>query len=86
MGATAPWLDPDEATKNHIIHSIAWKLAERLQNRIDKLKSSDLTMGDVIDEMRRQMAECAVDGNVLLARDISAEIEELLIWRDEEGK
>lgn len=83
LGASAPWIDEDEASYVHIQRQVADFLRGRLTARIRTLNSSDLNTEDVSIEIRRQMAECAVDGNLVLVSDLSDSLLALLGLRDD---
>ena len=70
LGASADWVDDGEATYEHTKRRVADHLRERLVSRIALLDQVDLSTDDVVTELRRQMAACAVDGNLMLASDL----------------
>ena len=57
-------------------------LQARLKNRLLQLNSIQLTTEGVVIEMRRQMSECAVDGNLMLASEISESLWALLQYKE----
>ena len=83
LGASAPWVDENEASYEHVRRQVADFLRGRLSARIRTLNSSDLNTEDVATEIRRQMAECAVDGNLVLVSDLSDGLLALLGLRDD---
>jgi len=85
LGASAPWVDDAEATYEHVKRELARELAERLKNRLEGLEKTDLSTEELATELRRQMAECAVDGNLVLAGELSEATWNLLQWRETEG-
>lgn len=74
LGAQADWVDPAEADFNHLKAEIALLLRRRLAVRMDEMKRVDLSTDAVVTELRRQMAECAVDGNLLLAGELADKV------------
>lgn len=70
IGPSAPWVDDAETTYEHTKRGVGAQLRDRLKARIAILDGSDLTTEEVATELRRQMAECAVDGNLILAADL----------------
>jgi hypothetical protein len=82
LGASAEWVDDGEVTYEHTKRRIADHLRERLVSRIALLDQVDLQTGDVTGELRRQMAECAVDGNLMLASDLGDATWDLLQHRE----
>ena len=83
IGASAPWIDEQEASYDHIRREVAGFLRDRLRSRIASLNSSELATEDVVLEMRRQMAECAVDSNFVLVSDLSEGLLALLAARED---
>ena len=82
MGASAPWVDDTETTYAHAKRQAADYLRDRLQARITLLDQIEVTTEQVATELRRQMAECAVDGNLMLASDLGEATWDLLQWRE----
>lgn len=85
LGASAPWIDDGEANYEHVKRQVADHLRKRLKARISALNRTDLTTEEVATELRRQMAECAVDGNLVLASDLGEATWALLQYRESEG-
>jgi hypothetical protein len=81
LGASAPWVDDEEATYEHAKRQVADHLRDRLKARITALSQTDLSTEEVATELRRQMAECAVDGNLMLASDLGEATWDLLQYR-----
>lgn len=82
LGASAPWVDDGESTFHHAKHQVADYLRKRLTARLELLERTDLATEDVAMELRRQMAACAVDGNLILASDLGEATWDLLQYRD----
>jgi hypothetical protein len=82
LGASAPWVDDAEATFEHVKRQVADHLRSRLAARLAVLEQVDLSTQDVSTELRRQMAECAVDGNLMLASDLGEATWDLLQYRE----
>ena len=79
IGPSADWVEDDvDATLAHTKHEVARQLIARLKVRIEALRATDLPMETVATEMRRQMSECAVDGNLLLASELGEAVWALL--------
>ena len=74
MGASAKWVDDDDATYAHVKREAAEKLRAALLRRVEVLDQVDASTEDILLEMRRQMAACAVDGNLMLSADIGEDI------------
>jgi hypothetical protein len=85
LGASANWVDDDEATYEHVKRQVADYLRERLQARTAALDRSELTTNEIVVELKRQMAECAVDGDLVLAADLGEATWSLLQYRESEG-
>jgi hypothetical protein len=82
LGASAPWVDDEESTYEHVKHEMAAFLRTRLQARIALLDRTDLTTQEVIIELRRQMAGCAVDGNLMFAHELGEATWDLLQYKE----
>ena len=82
LGASASWLDDAEVTYDHVKREVADHLRERLQARIAVLEQIDVSTEEVATELRRQMAACAVDGNLVLASDLGEATWDLLRFRE----
>lgn len=85
LGASAPWVDDKEATYAHAKRQVANKLRERLKARIAALDRVEIETTDIVTELRRQMAECAVDGNLMLSSELGDAIWSLLQYRESDG-
>ncbi len=85
LGASADWVDDDEVTHEHVKRRVADHLRERLVARIALLDQVDLSADEVVTEMRRQMAACAVDDNLMLASDLGDATWDLLQHRKSQG-
>jgi len=85
IGPSAPWVDDAETTFEHTKRDVAARLRDRLKGRIAVLDSADLTTEEVATELRRQMAECAVDGNLVLAADLGEATWDLIQYRESDG-
>ena len=83
LGASAPWVDEDEATYEHVQRQVADFLRGRLLRRASALNTTDLNTEDITLEVRRQMAECAVDGDLVLVSDLAEGLLALLGLRDD---
>ncbi|MAH47444.1 hypothetical protein CMI37_16590 [Candidatus Pacearchaeota archaeon] len=81
LGASASWVDDQEVTFEHVKRQVADHLRKRLQARLALLGQIDLSTQDVAMELRRQMAACAVDGNLMLASDLGDATWDLLQYR-----
>jgi hypothetical protein len=82
LGASSPWDEDDDTTYHHVLRQAADMLQARLKNRLLELNSTQLSTEGVVIEMRRQMAEAAVDGNLMLASEISESLWALLQYKD----
>ena len=80
-GASAPWADHDDTVYPMRLRSAAEALADRLDARAAHLRSDDVTTDDVLMEIRRQIASCALD-DVIRASDL-AELMLDLVWSQE---
>jgi hypothetical protein len=78
LGPSADWVDDDDVTFQHIKRDAADRLIARLRVRVSELQATDLPLETVATEMRRQMAECAVDGNLVYAGELAEAVWELL--------
>ena len=85
IGASALWVDDEDTTFAHVKRQAADYLRQRLQARIAVLDQTDLSTEEVATEIRRQMAECAVDGNLMLAADLGEATWGLLEYRKKGG-
>jgi len=85
LGASASWVDDSEATYDHVKRQVADFLRTRLQARLAALDQTELSTQDVTTELRRQMAECAVDGNLMLSSDLGEATWDLLQYRESSG-
>lgn len=72
LGASAPWTDEEEeeVTQDHVRRDMANYLRGRLRERISYLDNTDLSTEDLMLEIRRQTAECIVDGNMMLGSEL----------------
>jgi len=82
LGASAAWVDDNETTYEHAKRQVAQHLRDRLAARIAVLDQVVLTTEEILTELRRQMAGCAVDGNLLLASDLGDATWDLLQYRE----
>jgi hypothetical protein len=82
LGASAPWVDDAETTYAHTRRQVADHLRAKLLDRIAVLDQTEVSTEEVTVELRRQMAACAVDGNLLLASDLGEAVWDLLQWRE----
>lgn len=58
----APWVDEDEASVFPLVlRRTADVLADQLESRLRMLKRADVTADQVMLEIRRQIAACAID-------------------------
>tara|TARA_Y100000310_G_scaffold341577_1_gene441171 strand:- start:403 stop:690 length:288 start_codon:yes stop_codon:yes gene_type:complete len=85
IGPSARWVDDGDATFEHVKRDVAGLLRERLKDRIATLDQVDVTLEDVATELRRHMAACAVDGNLMFAAELSESLWELLRFRESKG-
>lgn len=83
LGASAPWIDEDEATYEHVQRQVADFLRGRLLRRASALNTTDLYVEEIAIEIRRQMAECAVDGDLVRASDLAEGLLSLLSLKDD---
>jgi len=81
LGPSAAWVDSDDADFSHLKADIALLLRRRLMLRLSEMKKVDVSTDAVVTELRRQMAECAVDGNLLLAGELADKVWEILANR-----
>lgn len=70
-GPSAPWVNEEETNYAHQLRVAAGALRMALMKRVDALDQPDVTLETLLDEIRRQIAACAVDGHVTLASDLS---------------
>jgi hypothetical protein len=82
LGPSAEWVDDAEVTFEHSKRQLADFLIQRLMVRVGALKAIDLPTELISVELRRQMAECAVDGNLLLGGELSEATWALLSQRE----
>tara|TARA_Y100000034_G_scaffold121988_1_gene166911 strand:+ start:591 stop:887 length:297 start_codon:yes stop_codon:yes gene_type:complete len=82
LGASASWVDDEEVTFDHTKREVAEHLRTRLLARIAVLDQVEVSTEEVSTELRRQMAECAVDGNLMLASDLGEATWDLLRFRE----
>ena len=82
LGASASWVDDEEATYEHTKREVSEYLRQRLMARADLLSRVDVSTEQVTIELRRQMAECAVDGNLMLSTELGEATWELLRFRE----
>ena len=68
---SAPWVDEDELVYSHELREAAEILKVSLAKRISKLDSPDLALEVLLDEIRMQIATCAVEGSVMVASDLA---------------
>lgn len=82
LGATAPWMTDgdDEFVYPQAKHMAANQLREVLQARLQALQSEDLDA--VMLEIRRQIAEAAVTGDVTRAGDLAEMALDLVAARE----
>jgi len=85
LGPSAFWADDAEVTLDHIKADVSRFLGDRLEDRKELLRQTDVTIDQLVMELRRQMAECATDGNLLLAGDLSEAVWDLLQVQKEGG-
>jgi len=85
LGPSAGWIDDDSMTFEHSKHEVAQKLIAPLRARVAALSQTALPLEALLTELRRQMAECAVDGNLVLAADLGEAVWELLQSQKENG-
>jgi len=81
LGPSAAWVDTDDADFSHLKADIALLLRRRLTLRLNEMKKVDLSTDAVVTELRRQMAECAVDGNLFLAGELADKVWEMMSSR-----
>jgi len=86
LGPSSAWDEDEDTTYNHVRRQVADFLQGRLRERLLHLNSMDITTEHVLVELRRQMAECAVDGNLMLASEISESIWNLLQYKESDSK
>lgn len=82
IGPSASWVDDGETTYEHIKREAAHHLKERLEERVAILSRVNISTEELATEFRRQMAECAVDGNLMLAAELGEATWSLLQSRD----
>lgn len=70
-GPSASWVNEDELVYEHELRQAAALLADNLRQRISTLEQPDISIEILLDEIRRQIANCAVDGHVTVAADLS---------------
>ena len=85
LGPSAAWADDDDATFEHIKADVSRFLGDRLEMRKEILRQTGVTADQLVTELRRQMAECAVDGDLVLAADLAEAISDLLQARKDGG-
>lgn len=89
LGPAAPWMDDeDDTVYMQVLHSTAESLAQRLNQRIEAIRSDSFELNEdaIVLECRRQMAECAVDGQVFAVSDIAELILTLLQAREHRNR
>jgi len=84
IGASAPWVEDEEDVESygHVLRHVAEYLRARLQVRLHALDLEGVGTDAVVLELRRQMAECAVDGNLMVASEIGEATWSLLEHKD----
>jgi hypothetical protein len=85
LGPSAPWVDDTEANYAHTKREVAERLRSSLLARIEVLVQVDVSTEEITTELRRQMAACAVDGNLVLASDLGEATWDLLQFRESNG-
>jgi hypothetical protein len=83
LGPTAPWIDDSEGDTVYpmLLRSAAEALADRLEVRVALLRSPAASTDEVLMEIRRQVATCALD-DPILASDLAELMLELLHSRE----
>lgn len=87
IGASAPWAEDEEDAESydHVLRHVADYLRARLQVRVQALDVVRVGTDAVVLEMRRQMAECSVDGNLMMASEIGEAVWSLLEHKGDAG-
>lgn len=84
LGASAAWVEEDDdVTFAHVKRTVADQLRLRLADRLAALGQVDLTADALVLEIRIQIAESAVCGDMIYAGDLSDLLMDLLAWREE---
>lgn len=72
-GPAALWLpegESEDIALQYALEEAKTRLKVQLQRRIQFLSRSDVTLDDLLMEIRRQIAACAVDGHITEAGDL----------------
>lgn len=82
-GPGAPWLEDEgeDTVYPLVLRRTADALADRLAARVARLRSDDVATDEVLMEIRKQMAACALDDPILAADLADLMIE--LVWTKE---
>lgn len=84
-GPAATWIEEDEAEEvalSYLITRAQGILATRLERRLALLQDDTVNIDRVLAEIKRQIADCAVDGDVLGTSDLSDLAADLLMTRE----
>ena len=85
LGPSAPWVE-DDVVYSHVLRDAAKVLQERLRQRLSILDREDLCADDIVQEVRRQISESAVDGRISYAADLNDLAMDLLLARENNRK
>lgn len=85
-GPSASWLDDDDDASVYplVLRRTADALADRLEARVARLRDDNVSTDEVLLEIRRQMAACALDEPILAADLADLMIE--LVWTKENAR
>lgn len=64
LGASSAWADEEVPTREEVKRELAEALRCTLRTRIDALKQTDLSADRLILEIRCQIVECALTGDI----------------------
>lgn len=84
-GPAATWIEDDEADEvalSYLITRAQGWLASRLERRLAMLHDDVVNIDAVLAEIKRQIADCAVDGDMLGTSDLSDLASDLLMSRE----
>ena len=83
LGASAPWLDDEEVTSAHVRRQIANTLRDRLRERTAILNNAQVSTDDLLLEIRRQVSDLNMGGNLMAAAETLEMVWTLLSQRDD---
>lgn len=76
---SAPWFDEEDGgVYRFVLRGTADNLARELEKRAKLLREDSVTVDEVVMEIRKAVAGCAVDGHVIRAADLTEVLLELV--------